>query len=380
MFKDLKHLSEKEVSHLMNRYYSGEATSTLLKEYQLSIPASQLYKFFPPEIFPDEMCDYCPVALVRDRLPRSASPWLHKKNRKYCIFCHHVQNDPNCRCTNCVQKEARLKEKQRQEIEAWYSKDRTPVDFSDLSFEQKVFLGALCRGLCDESLFQIKPLVGANVRLTPSKDLSMQLYLSLRNSGIITISPTTPIEAFDVNDESFPSPESSIINMVTYNLNLHFAPDKQGLFNQILNPTYYSEQHKNEALRLWKKIAVGECIEYLIYQLHEIRFDFTPGEKTVQTFELLLNDFSVSQIYGIIWKEVKHASALYLARKLTKIHAANSVISGCARYGERAKVNGWNLTEYNRPYDLPQSELSAFFFYKVLGIGEKGFKTPPSNV
>lgn len=44
------------------------------------------------------------------------------------------------------------------------------------------------------------------------------------------------------------------------------------------------------------------------------------------------------------------------------------------------KINGWDLTQYNRIKDLPQSELSLFYFNRVLGIGEMGFRVPPTIV
>lgn len=376
MYTDLTHLSRHEIETLMLRYYNGESVSKLLKEYQLSIRAAQLYKLFPPETFHDDLCEYCQVPLIRNRESKSASSWACTNNSKYCPVCHHKPYSSYCRCSNCINKEVRLEEEQRQKIKEMYSQSREPIDFNNLSFEQKVFLGALCRGLCDESLFQVKPLIGAGVRLTPSPDLTDYLYSSLLYNGIITISPSSPIEAFDPED----FPKTPHLREVTYNLNLCFSPDKQGLFNQILNPTYYFGQCKDEALRLWKKIAVEECIEYLNYQLRCVRFDFTPGPKTYQTFEILLNDFSVSQIYGIIWKSVADASRLCLERKFSKLHAANSVIGACARYGERAKANGWKLVEYGRLRDLPQSELAAFFFCRVLGIGDKGFKMTPSII
>lgn len=90
--------------------------------------------------------------------------------------------------------------------------------------------------------------------------------------------------------------------------------------------------------------------------------------------------FSVSQIYGIIWCAVADASKLYLEKGISKKHAANSVIGACERYAERAKINGWDLTQYNRIKDLPQSELSLFYFNRVLGIGEMGFRVPPTVV
>ena len=102
------------------------------------------------------------------------------------------------------------------------------------------------------------------------------------------------------------------------------------------------------------------------------------ADKTYITFDILLNDFSVSQIYGIIWKMVANASKRYLEGGISKKHAANSVISACERFAVQAKINNWSLKGYNRPKDLPQSSLSSFFFNRVLGIGDMGFKLPPT--
>ena len=239
-------------------------------------------------------------------------------------------------------------------------------------------MGALCRALCKENLFEIKPYSGSNRVLAPTNELCSQLYRSLSHDEIIAVSPTSPLEAFVVDDEDFPNRYYTY--KVTYYLNLLFPVNKQDLFTEILAPSYYSVEYEDEALDLWRKIAVSECVEYLDYQLRKVGFDFTPGDKTYKTFEILLNDFSVSQIYGIIWKAVADASKLYLEKGISKKHAANSVIGACERYAERAKMNGWTLTEYSRIRDLPQSELSSFFFNRVLGIGDMGFKVPPTIV
>lgn len=65
--KDLKHLSADEVNTLMSRYYDGESASHLIAEYNISAHASELYKLFPPEVFPDYICEYCGEPLVIDR-------------------------------------------------------------------------------------------------------------------------------------------------------------------------------------------------------------------------------------------------------------------------------------------------------------------------
>ena len=378
MYKDLNHLSSAEINTLMQRYYDGEAVTKLAKEYQLPVRTSELYKLFPPEVCEDELCEYCGENLVRDRLSKASITWGYKDSDLYCPICHHRPYYSGCRCENCVEEERLRQEYRVKQIKATYSQEREPVDFYGLSFEQKVFLGALCRALCKENLFEIKPYIETNAVLAPTNDLCAQLYRELSRNQIIAVSPTSPVEAFDIESKDFPN--TYYIYKVTYYLNLVFPPDKKELFTEILNPNYYSPEHEEEALTLWKRIAVAECIEYLDYQLCKVGFEFSPGDKTYKTFEILLNDFSVSQIYGIIWKGVADASKLYLEREITKKHAANSVIGACERYAERAKMKGWVLSEYNRIRELPQSSLSSFFFNRVLGIGDMGFKVPPTVV
>lgn len=43
MGKDLSHLTSEEIETLMRRYYDGEAVSKLIKEYNISVHASELY-------------------------------------------------------------------------------------------------------------------------------------------------------------------------------------------------------------------------------------------------------------------------------------------------------------------------------------------------
>ena len=161
---------------------------------------------------------------------------------------------------------------------------------------------------------------------------------------------------------------------------MYYPEDKQALIDDILNPTYYSPVDQEAALNMWKKIALGECLQYLKFSLTKVKFPFTPGPKTYKVFDMLLNDFSTAQIYGIIWKAVAATAKLQLEKGLSKNHAANAVITACERIGERARLQGWNLAEYRRIAELPQSELSAFFFNRVLGIGDLGFTSPPQII
>lgn len=378
MRKDLSHLTPEEVESLMRRYYGGETVSKLTKEYSISVHASELYKLFPPEVFQNYTCEYCDEFLVINRPPKMMKDAPKYKRDLYCPICGHKPFQAHCRCKNCLEEERLLRIEQLERIHEVYSRARTPVEFSCISFENKVFLGALCRALLKENLYDIAPYAESEKILAPTVGLCKKIYSSLIHQQIIAVSLQSPLEAFDIDSEDFPN--TFFTYEVTYFLNLVFPPNKQDLFTEVLNPSYYTPDYADEALALWKEIAIAECIEYLQYQLDKVNFEFSPGEKTYKTFDIILNDFSVSQIYGIIWRAVADASKLYLEKGISKIHAANSVIGACERYAERAKMSGWDLTQYNRIKDLPQSELSLFYFNRVLGIGEMGFRVPPTVV
>lgn len=377
MHKNIEHLSPEDIEELMQRYYKGEAISHLIEEYHLSVRPSSLYKLFPREVLTDVACEHCGAILVRDRSPRSSVKHIFRDQYVYCPSCNHMPNMPGCRCKNCVEKEQIIHESRARQIEELYCVSNSPVNFDSLSFESKVYCGALFRALGKENLFEIKPYIEAHTSLAPTKELITEIYHQLCSNNIITVSPMSSVDAF-VADETFP--RTYYTYRVGYYLNLALPDDKQSLIDVILNPTFYQPENSDDALNLWRKIAVAECIEYLMYRLKKVRFDFTPGEKTYNVFDVLLNDFSVSQIYGIIWKAVAGASKLYLEKGLNKKHAANSVITGCERIGEQARLCGWNLAEYHRIKELPQSSLSAYFFNRVLGIGDLGFTTPPQII
>lgn len=376
MYRDLSHLDKSELTTLINRYYDGESATRLIAEYDLLVSPSHLYKIFPPEEFPQYSCEYCNRPLVMDRRSKASKNMPKYEKDLYCPACGHYQYREICKCENCIAENIKIEASQRATIQEYYSKQRTHKDFQELSFREKVFLGALCRALMEENMFEIAPLSKSPMVLAPTPKLESEIYHTLLGADVISVSPNSPLDAFVLDDDVFP--RSVYLTRAVYELNLKFPPNKQELFTEIMNPSYYSPEFSGDALSLWTQIAVSECIEYLQYQFNRVGFEFSPGEKTYKTFEIILNDFSVSQIYGIIWGRVAEASKLYLEKGISKQHAANSVIGACERFAERAKINHWNLKTYSRIRDLPQSALSAFFFNRVLGIGDMGFDMPPT--
>ena len=53
--------------------------------------------------------------------------------------------------------------------------------------------------------------------------------------------------------------------------------------------------NKEEALLIWKEIALQECLEYFDYQMNNVKFEYNVGDKTILSFKDILEEYSVSK-------------------------------------------------------------------------------------
>ncbi len=373
---EISHLSESQVEELMQKFYNGIPAKALVEEYSLNASASALHLKFPPITIVGEYCKYCEILLVADRPSRSKKDLPLKKDEYYCPNCGHKPYVEACKCDVCKQVEINLYEERIRNIQEYYKKPLVPVFFSQLKFEEKVYLGAICRALLRENLQEIAPLDEKECILTPTWSLCREIYGVLLDKHIITVSPASPLEAFDLEATNFPIMIYPF--KVTYNLNLFFPYNRQKLFKEIMAPSYFSSVNAESAYATWVKIAAAECVECLNYHLHEEQFSCYIGEKTHVTFSVLLKDFSVAQIYGLIERAVLDASKIYSENDRHSNDAVNFIIWTCEQYAEQAIIKRRDLPNYGRRRVRPQSILSSFFFNRVLKIGEAGFETPPN--
>ena len=386
----LKHLSHAEIETLINRYYAGEKVKELIEEYKINISPSALYTIFPPQIS-DKTCPNCGLQMLIKRKSESASPyWLNAIN-EYCGRCDH-KNNSYCNCEYCNKKRqeyALEQEKERNRIiqlkreliqEEYDIGKYESVDIQKLSFTQKVYLGSLLRLALNEDMIIINPLGTIERNLAPTADFSSEIIIELADNKIIVVNPQSPIDAFVAEPEGSEFPKVYYIYKVSYFLNLNIHGSYHEEVSNLINPKELNEKDKDEALLLWKRIALEECLEYFSYQMNKVGFSFNPGDKTITVFEDLLEHFSVSQIYGIIYRSIANATKWYQELRVSKKHAANSVIGSCQRYGERAVIGKWELNKYNRITDCPQSMISEFFLNRVIEIGDLGFHMPPVSL
>ncbi|GIM29305.1 hypothetical protein CPJCM30710_19710 [Clostridium polyendosporum] len=382
----LAHLTEQEVNTLMNRYYNNNKAKDLVEEYKIDINPSKLYTLFPPTVCDEKLCPYCANPLLIKR--PSKSSYSFNTNNAYCINCGH-EDSMFCNCTHCQEKKriAELKKEEEQKkiaqrkrvlINETYNLNKyKPVKINELTLRDKVYLGALLRIALTEDMKKIKPLEYVERTLAPTLGYTKEILRALIYKNIILVSPDSKIEAFPDSSDEIEFPHVYYINKVSYVLNIDFEENYEKELAILINPSEINEEDKNEALKIWQDISLEECLEYLNYQMDKVKFEFNAGEKTIAIFKDLLQNFSVCQIYGIIYRSIANATKYYQETDISRKQAANSVVGNCQRYGERAIIEKWQLSKYNRVHECPQSMISEFFFNRITKIGELGFEMPP---
>jgi len=380
MNEKLSHLSEKQVQELIERYYDKEKVSDLISDYNLKFRPSQLVKHFPPEVL-EKKCTYCDFNLIKPRVSRDYQSW--KTIPEYCPNCGH-EDSGICSCQSCKALEWHQKDRERQEkqdfIDIWLNhEDEEKIDLDDLSFTDKVFLGALLREGISEDYNYIKAIERFITPLTPTLEFRSEIINRLSEIGAIVIHQSTDSEFIEIVDY-----EEGNYRYYTYKvkwtLNVQSNElNKVSLVDSIINPSDIGNEDCEEAFLLWKKIALYESIEYFEHSVNNILgIDYNIGDKTRTVLNDLTTDYSVSQIYGILYKSTNNALRFQAERGVSMKHASNTIVGNAQSFAERARINKWELQKYNRIKDCPQSALSRFFFERIIKIGFDGFNEIPS--
>lgn len=373
----LSHLSEKQIQELIERYYSKkDRVKDLIKEYNIKTTPSQLCNLFPPKKT-NEICPYCNINFVISYQSRDYY-WGNKSS--FCPICEHIE-DTFCKCYNCQKKEQKRIQSERQsKIEflqtVLHIDESNKIELDNLSFEEKVYLGAFLREGISEDYNYIKPIESFINPLAPTKDFTKEIIEILIEKEFIVIHPDSDTDCFNSIDYDT-GRYSYYFYKVKWALNIYQeGVNKIPLIESLIMPTDIN--NSEEAYLLWKKISLYEVLEYFIYSVNNVLdVEYGIGEKTTSIFNDLLNDFSVSQIYTIIYRSVNNALRFRVEKDVSTKHAANTIIGSAQSFAERAKINGWNIQKYHRVKECPESVLSRFFFERILSIGYAGFDEKP---
>lgn len=316
-------------------------------------------------------------------------PYIYKNRTD---FSNETKRKYTWQCPECLEKKQKLKREQELQIEAkkrdaiyraFSKKIRTYESLERLaiSLESAVYLLALIRAGAAEDFSVIKPFNEVYGPLSPSVEYDSEILSQLYNERLIFIHPNSPTNGFEYDEDHIPieffwSRVAWSLPKTKKNQSPNFLIAE---LETICRTMKWPGHWQRDVRMLWKKIALAESIEYLKVSLDDHGFSFSPGKKTHLVFNNVLENFSVAEVYNMIWRAVRDAAAFYMREQVSRKHAANTVIGSIQRYAERARAEGWNVKKYGRDRRCPQSLISQVFFNTVLQIGEKGFNESPGT-
>ncbi|MGY3708644.1 hypothetical protein ACWOA5_06105 [Granulicatella adiacens] len=383
----ISHLTHDQIWELIQEYYAGEKVADLIKKYRIKVSVSHLFALFPP-VNSEIICPYCNVPMLSPWQSKN-SPSLLSFNETYCIQCKH-KNSSLCNCKNCKEmkkiKEIKEKEEKERLLEEKRAFILNNVKFSgqklipekELSLKDRLYLAVILRSSLSENNEYIGPLEEKKKTLAPSEAFEAEIIKHLIDGRIIGIHGMSNIHAFEV-DYTKKSIHFDIYK-VCYSINIEAEDlDYGAMIKRLLYPDFSDEDGVLQfCYEMWKRIALEECLEYLLFQMRRVGYSFNPGDKTISVFENLLEHFSVSQIYSLIYSAVGKSTQRYQSKEITKRHAQNSVISCCEYYGQKALAEDWVVKGYSRIRELPETTISFVLFTSIMQESGIGFSEKPT--
>lgn len=328
--ENLSHLNTEEINQVIQLYKAGNKVSDIADQYNITLQHGSLSPLLPHKVL-DKLCPHCQIPMQQKR-SRGTKPPV------YCPSCNH-EDVKYCRCKNCNQKRLQTGNAVRDLVLNVQKTD--PINA--ISPVHRLYLTALLNTAhITEGLIQ--PLSSSQKRLTPNNSIlnDRQIVEELYFEGIIHVSDKSTLNAFPEEEKG-----SFYTNKVYWQSNV----------TDFLMTQDFTIQPE-DAIMLWRSIAGAEVMEYLIYQIGEVRQTFTPDASVTEAIYSFLNTFSVGQIYSIIWSSINYSNRFYTEGRLTRKDFTSHVIKACQRYAERAIAEGWMVKTFNRCKQLPQSEVS----------------------
>lgn len=279
-------------------------------------------------------------------------------------------------CDYCIEKnKVTVDEKKLQLLEESLSSARAnPVNTDEIGFKNAVFFLALVRHSANEELTQIQALVtNQGDLISPDLDFDLQIVNELYHAGFIAISPLSPLDAIEMNEESG---FSFYLNKVAWEVSLEDGDSLPKAISRIekkFEDSEYVVAERESVEEICREICLLECLAYLNHVIEEHKLSFRVGEKTKLVLSSALDNYSVAQVYNFIWRAGKDAAAYYLRSGVPRTHAANTIVGNIQKQYERALANGWEVKAFGRNYNMPQSIISQVVFNLALKTDDGGF-------
>lgn len=389
--RQISDLNENELESFINEYYnSSNSVKHIIEKYNLNIKAADIPKNIPSQKT-TIICNSCSSYL--EIKPKSRMVFKFNSVEEYicssCGFIGSIQDN------NKVKEEKIRKDKEEDYLRKiiCYQEEKYESSYYCLiDITTRTIYLTLLKYMVSDKLGHFTNIASfekneEGIHFSPTHDMARELIDIIHHSGLLKFSQNEnnigkvfPINNEDWNDVSdfqyFPLSIQYMLNKKNFEVDwVSKEIEKCHEYNNIDN------YNIDSVISLWRKIAYNELLEYLQYLIeheHKIKsgLDYI-GEAVKQSLYSILEYFSVSEGYSIIYSSMEKTAAYKQKNNITNKHAIN-LLPKLIETNISKRVSGeWNRNNFERNYNLSQSSFSLTFFYDILKIGDDGFRKSP---
>ncbi|OQX01681.1 MAG: hypothetical protein BWK73_45300 [Thiothrix lacustris] len=322
---------------------------------------------------------FCHALSTKKYCHGCGTPYIYQNRQDYSS--HNQANYDEWECDHCKQEEFRLhnEDKQLRLNHNFELASKSSFTIDSLSFKDAVYLLSIIRYLASEDLMHINPYASnQNGLLSPSREYDIDIFKHLSKNNLAIVSPSSDLNAIVINSDSG---FSYYITQVKWEIPIDFDTydNLSNFIRQLeekLKLKEWLDSWNEDTGDLCREISLQESLAYLQYVMSDHQFDFSPGDKTILVINKVLDKYSVSQLYNLMWGSAKDAAAYYMRGGISKQQAVNSVVGRIESKFERAIANKWETKPFNRNFKLPISVISQVLYNTILQTDDGGFHKP----
>ena len=286
-----------------------------------------------------------------------------------------------------------LRRRQKESVEKAYARQdaRDYLLPSELSLTSAIyFLSSLKAGgpVCPSDVLEggagyyvetdiFSPRIIKNI--SPTKTFDEEILDRLKSRGLIAVSPASEPEAFDFDQDLIVGydPEKVLWDVLP-----NVPAEERLTFVRQVDDRLRRRGHKtwrDEWPSVWRKIAVAECVQFLVHSLERYNYYYAPDSQATDLFCSLVDNYSVAQVFKLIDKATRDFADF--ARRQRWPMRASRVVEKIRSNEAYYRSQEWPIFSFQKRPTFPsQSVISRVFFDTVLRVGDDGFLKAPKDI
>jgi RNase P subunit RPR2 len=282
----------------------------------------------------------------------------------------------NWACNECKEKQHEIENHKKLDLLlADFEKSlESPIIIESLNARQALFLLGLLKFAINEEMTEINEYESNRLNfLSPTVEFDLKILNELFDAKIIRVSYLSNLETITLKENNYSFYISKVKWLIPFDDKIFQLASFYNDLEARIKSQGFIENHFDEIVLLCQEISKIECLAYLDRTLAQNGLTYSYGEKTHAVITHALENFSVAQVYNFIWRSAKDATGFHQQHRVSKDHAAKTVVGSIERQAERALANQWEIKPFTRHSQYPQSILSRILFNHLLGTNDGGF-------